>query len=118
MKGLFFKKHWFELHGDKQLEALTGFCAGHADQSSDPKCELELRHCVVAETYFVSEKCSNHHCFYFPKLCQAFNPVSIILGECDVNQPPTTKLYTSVILNLNQSFLTLVGERRSLGWNV
>lgn len=115
MKGLFFIKHWFELRGDVQLEALTGFCVGHADQSSDPKCELELRHCVVAETCFVSEKCSNHHSFYFPKLHQVFNNVSIILGECDVDQPPTTELYTSVILNLNQSFLTLVGGRRELG---
>lgn len=32
-----------------------------------------------------------------------------------MDQPPTTELYTSVILNLNQSFLTLVGGRRELG---
>lgn len=64
-----------------QLEALAGLCVGHADQSSDPNCELELRHCVVAETCFVSEACSDHHCFYFPKLQQVFNPESIVLSR-------------------------------------
>lgn len=88
---------------------------GHADQSSDPKCELELRHCVVAETCFVSEKMFKSPFLLLPKIAQAFNHVSIILGECAVDQPPTTELYTSVILNLNQSFLTLVGGRRELG---
>lgn len=47
MKGLFFIKHWFELHVICSWKLLQVSAWAMADQSSDPKCEL------VAETCFV-----------------------------------------------------------------
>lgn len=46
----------FELGGEAQREALAGLCVGYLVPSSDPKCEPELRHCIVAETSFVPGK--------------------------------------------------------------
>lgn len=46
----------FEQGGQAQLEALAGLRMGYIVQSSDPKCELELRRWVVAEISFVPGK--------------------------------------------------------------
>lgn len=67
MKGLFFIKHWFELLVICSWKLLQ-VSVGRADQSSDPKCELELRHCVVAETCFVSEKMFKSPFLLLPKI--------------------------------------------------
>lgn len=109
-RGLRSIKHWFELCGDMQLQALAGLCMGRADQTSDPNCELELRHCVVAETCFVSEKCSGHSCFYFPKLHQCLTPRASFLGDWCGSAADSWALTPSTTLNLNQLSHMIVGE--------